>query len=161
MAHPRALAALTRPIARQAGAKASATALGRLALDWPLIVGSHWAATTRPEKLATGRGGKAEAEGATLTLAVDPGEALALQHDLPKLIERINGHFGHRAVGRIKLRQAPIAPPRARPKPAPLPADEAAHIDSLVAAVGDNALRQRLATMGKTLFAMDRMPDSD
>jgi hypothetical protein len=161
MSSPRALAALAPSIARRAGGKAAATALGRLALDWPLIVGPRWAAATRPEKLTPGRGKDAGEEGATVTLAVDPGEALALQHELPRLIERINGHFGHAAVVKIKLKQAPLAPPPARPRPAPLPQAEAAKIDDLVAAVGDNALRQRLATMGKTLYAMDRGRGAD
>jgi hypothetical protein len=158
MGHPRALAALTRPITRQAGGKAGATALGRLALDWALIVGPHWAAATRPEKLLPGRG---EEGGATLTLAVDPGEALALQHELPRLIERINGHYGHRAVARVKLHQLPAAEPvRRSVARRASPSDEAA-VDGLVAAVADDALRQRLARIGKTLYALEPAANSD
>lgn len=157
MSSPRALAALTRPIARQAGVKAAASVLGRLALDWALIVGPHWAAMTRPQKLSTARGG----QGAVLTLVVDPTEALSLQHDLARLAERINSHFGHRAVAQVKLRQRPIRSSAPRGRPAPLSSAETAHIETVVATVGDDALRQRLAKMGRTLYALDRTTSTD
>ena len=157
MSSPRALAALTRPIARRAGVKAAASALGRLSLDWLQIVGPQWAVATRPEKLSAGRG----SEGAVLTVAVDPAEALSLQHDLARLAERINGHFGHRAIARVKLRQLPVRPSVPRRQPAPLSPEETAQVETVVSAVGDDALRQRLARIGRTLYVLDRTPSTD
>ena len=47
---------------------------------------------------------------------------------LPQLIERINQTLGFRAVGAIRLLQAPLQPARAkrRPQPPPIPAEKAA-----------------------------------
>lgn len=157
MSPPRTLTALTRPIVRQAGSKAMASAIGRLALDWPLIVGPHWAATTRPEKLSLRRSG----DGAVLTLVVDPIEALGLQHDLARLVARINGHFGHRAIAQVKLRQSPVRPARYRQRPTDLSQAESNHIETLVSVVGDDTLRQRLAKIGGSLYALDRSTSAD
>ena len=157
MSLPRPLAALTRPIARQAGSKAVKSALGRLALDWPSIVGPHWAETTRPEKLSSPRVG----EGAVLTLVVDPAEALALQHDMARLLARINRHFGHRAIAQVKLRQSPVRPAHLRPRPTGLSQSESNHIETLVSAVGDDTLRQRLAKIGRALYSLDSTKSAD
>ncbi|MEQ8966495.1 MAG: DciA family protein [Azospirillaceae bacterium] len=149
MTPPRALAAVIGPITRSALGK-SKSAIAALIADWPVVVGPEIAAAARPERLAFPRGRQ---DGATLTLTVAPAEALVLQHDLPRLIERINAHYGYAAVAKIKLVQAPPPPaPAARAPARPIPAGEAATIDAAVAGVEDDDLRARLAELGRALL---------
>jgi len=79
--------------------------------------------------------------------------ALELQHSEPQLIERINSYFGHPAVARLRLIQAPVR--RVAPRPAavvaPLGADERAQIDLIVQPIEDDGLRTALAGLGATL----------
>jgi len=148
MTPPRALAAVIGPITRSALGK-SKSAIAGLIADWPVVVGPEIAAVARPERLAFPRGRQ---DGATLTLTVAPAEALTLQHDLPRLIERINAHYGYAAVARIKLVQAPPPPAPARAPARPIPAGEAATVDAAVAGVEDADLRARLAELGRALL---------
>lgn len=157
MSRPRQLGSLVGPVTRAAlGRKASA--LGALLADWSTVVGPETAAIALPEKLAFPKdrqasGARERQDSATLTLRVDPSRALELQHDLPRLVERINGHFGYRAIDRIKLVQGkPAATPAPRKPPPPAPADEAA-IDGLVEGIGDDDLKQRLAALGRALWS--------
>jgi len=154
MSRPRQLGGLAGPLARRAlGRKASA--LGALLADWPAVVCPETAAIALPEKLTFP---KDRQDSATLTLKVDPSQALELQHDLPWLIERINGHFGYRAIDRIKLVQGAIL--RAAPKPPPRPPGPAEEneIAGLVAGVADADLKDRLAALGRALWT--RTPES-
>ncbi|MBP0575597.1 DUF721 domain-containing protein, partial [Mycobacterium tuberculosis] len=58
---------------------------------------------------------------AVLTIACEGARALLLQHEAPRLIERINAFLGYGAVGRLRIVQKPIVrherprPPAARP----------------------------------------------
>jgi hypothetical protein len=149
MSRPRQLGSLVGPVTRAALGK-KPSALGALLADWSTVVGPDTAAIALPEKLAFP---KDRQDSATLTLRVEPSRALELQHDLPRLVERINGHFGYRAIDRIKLVQGKPtpAPAPARPRPT-APADEEA-IDGLVAGVDDDDLKQRLAALGRALWS--------
>jgi hypothetical protein len=146
---PRHLGGLVGPVARRALGKRP-FALGALLVDWSAIVGPDTAAAALPEKLAFP---KDRQDAATLTLKVDPARALEVQHDLPRLVERINGHFGYRAVDRIKLIQGMPAPAPARPARRPPGVDDTAAIDGLVAGVGDADLKQELAALGRALWS--------
>ena len=101
----RAVGSVTR---RALGRKRSQ--LAALLADWPLIVGPELSAKAVPQRLAPARSGDG---GGELTLRVDPADALELQHEGPRLIERLNGHFGFRAVARIKLVPGHLARPHA------------------------------------------------
>jgi len=153
MTPPRSLAAVAGPVARRALGR-SRSAVAALIADWPAVVGPEIAAAARPESLGFPRGRQ---DGATLTLKVAPAEALTLQHDLPRLAERINAHYGYAAVARIKLVQAPPPVPPA-PASRPLTPAEAATVDATVAAVADAGLRARLAELGRALLR--RTPES-
>lgn len=91
--------------------------------DWPMIVGAEVAAYTAPERLRWPNRPAPEAdsddqepwhgaEGATLQLRVEGPRALELQHRIPQLIERINAHFGFRAITDIRILQAPVSKPK-------------------------------------------------
>ena len=142
---PDLLTRLLDPASRRRG-----LAEARVLTDWPSIVGAALAARCQPVKLTGGGHG----HGGILHVHVAGTAALELQHSEPQLIERINSYFGHPAVARLRLIQAPPAR-RATPGPAPvappLGADERAQIESLVQPVADDALRAALAGLGATL----------
>src|SRR5215468_3150472 len=100
-------------------------AAARVIADWPAIVGPALAEASLPERVVRGR----SADSATLVVRVRPAAALELQHWMPQIIERLNGYFGFRAIGRIRLVQGPVGArrrPAFRGPPAPDPADAAA-----------------------------------
>mgnify|MGYP001585077568 CR=1 FL=1 len=81
--------------------------------QWEAIVGPVIARATSPERIAYPAGERAQG---TLHLRVaSAGLALELQHLEPQLIERINSHFGYRAVARVRLTQGPV-PGKTEPK---------------------------------------------
>ena len=93
----------------------TATALGSsqpalvgLVANWANVVGRDWAARCVPQNWQPGRAGRA----ATLELAVPPGLALIVQHELPVLLQRVNAYFGHGAVGQLRLCQVEKLPLR-------------------------------------------------
>lgn len=89
---------------------------GEIAAAWTEIVGTELARVSRPERLAWPRDGAATARGAaggaTLTVAVEGPRAIELQHAAPRIIEAINTLYGYRAIGRMRLVQAPAGPHR-------------------------------------------------
>ena len=86
---------------------------------------------------------------ATLVVRVEGAFALELQHLAPLLVERINAHLGWRCIGKLALRQAPLAgrPARGAPPPPPNPAAVAAALDS-TGGIADEALRDALVRLG-------------
>jgi len=117
----------------------------RLLTDWAAVVGERLAEVCLPEKLAR--------DGA-LSVRVSPAFALELQHLEPKILERIAGFFGHRAVTRIKLRQGVVEPakPDLRREPRPLTDDEAIALDARLAEVQDEGLRAALDRLGRAVI---------
>ena len=77
----------------------------------------------------------------------------------PQLLERINGHFGYRAIERISMIHAP---PKKKPPPArrqsgnnalaPDPEARAA-IETALAAVDDPEIRAVLARLGRAVIS--------
>lgn len=89
--------------------------MAALIADWPAIAGPSLAAFTSPAKLSLGAPlthsvGQGERPPAHLLLKVDPARALEVQYMVPQLMERINQALGYRAVGAIRLVQAPVEP---------------------------------------------------
>ena len=134
-----------------------------LLTDWANIVGADLARYTAPDRLkwprakedADGEAGP-QRQGATLVLRVDLGRAIDVQYKARQITERINAHFGYRAVAEIRIIQAPVEgalPPvaaeAARATPAktarrPFNRNETA---PLLAAVSDDGLRAALERM--------------
>lgn len=86
--------------------------------DWPAIVGSNLAATTRPERLKWPRNNSIhndledhadQRRGATLVLRVEPSHALEVHYQHAVIKDRINSYFGYCAVSEIRVLQAPIS----------------------------------------------------
>ena len=87
------------------------------------------------------------------------GAATELQHLEPLVLERINGHFGYRAVAKLRLIHAPLSgrgERAAEPKNSELPpldSQSAAELDALLAIVDDPELRASLGRIGRAIMA--------
>ncbi len=138
---------LTQPLFGKRG-----LADGRVVGEWTDIVGPMLARSSIPQRIVYPRG---ERTGGTLHLKVSPGGmATELQHLEPLLIERINGHFGYRAVARLALVQGPLPPPPPEPAPpAQLDAQGESHLNQLLAGIDDVRLREQLNSLGRAVLA--------
>ncbi|NLH79447.1 MAG: DUF721 domain-containing protein [Phyllobacteriaceae bacterium] len=129
---------------------------------WADVVGAAYADATRPERLAWPRrlddGGEPAFEPATLIVRCEGARALMLQHDTPRILERINAHFGFCAVARLKIVQKPIEHlgPARPPRPRALGAAEEARVVDLTAGIADDGLRAALARLGRAVAAQRR-----
>ena len=86
-------------------------------------------------------------------MRVEGAFALELQHLAPVIVERINTRYGWRCVGRLALRQGPLARPQ-RPRPVPKPdAAMLARAEASVAGIADDGLREALARFGAGVMA--------
>ncbi len=143
-----------QPVLRKRG-----FATADLVLNWPQIVGPSYAKTTMPDQISWPRrpkgviGSRDEPEPGILTIRCIGAMALRITHDAPLLMERINTYFGYRAVGRIKVLQAPLQMARLRPKPvpAPLQPEEIARVDRLCGPIEDDGLRSIMAKLGENI----------
>lgn len=150
MAKARSLSALAGPIARKALGKRFA-ALGALLENWPNIVGADLAHRAQPDKLDFPHG---ERQGGVLTIRAASADALELQHETPRILERLNGHFGYRAIDRIKLIQAPLNRPESKSakRSKPVSPEESAVIAIALSTVENPSLRHHLEQMAEALL---------
>ena len=149
---PVSLAAVLPKASAAAALRRRGFAHGAVLARWREIVGPEIAAASCPEKLSFPRAGT---DPATLHVRVDGALAVELQHLEPVVLERINGFFGYRAVGRLALVQAPIPKPGPIPraKARPLSEAENAQIEQAVAGTGDEDLRRALRSLGQAVAA--------
>jgi hypothetical protein len=134
-----------RPLAKRGFAQS------RLLTEWDHVVGADMAELVRPLRLSHAA---KEGMGGTLTLGVLGVRALEAQHQEPAIIERVNAHYGYRAVARIRLSQLG-AEAFAKAKlesapPQPSSAQEAA-VKSAVAPIADDDLRAALERLGRNI----------
>jgi len=143
---------LSQTLARQGFASTE------LVTRWPEIAGAEIAAHAEPLKISWPRGVRADAaEPATLLLRVEGPSAIEIQHLSGVILERVNRFFGWRAIGKIVLRQAPLAR-RPRPAVAAAPSAEAtSRIAATLTTIDDEDLRQALARLGAAV-AISRGP---
>lgn len=130
---------------------------------WPEIVGERLALRTRPLKIDWPKRRPAPGEPsdpATLVVRVEGAFALEMQQLGPLVVERVNTHLGWRAVGKLVLKQGPVAPPQPKPSAPVLAPAAAAAVERQVACVEDEGLREALARLGKAV-ALRAHADSD
>ncbi|UCH73784.1 MAG: DUF721 domain-containing protein [Rhodospirillales bacterium] len=153
-----------RPLAATLGGIAGRTlgrrgfAEGGLIADWRAVVGPELAASCWPDRIRFPRG---RTSGGELRIRVAGGLATELQHLVPQLLERINGHFGYRAIDRITILQAPpdaamAARARARARPpgnAKTPGADDESLAAALAAVDDPEIRAALARLGRAMIS--------
>ena len=125
---------------------------GTIARDWPAIAGDAIAAHSQPEKITyAGR----ERTGGLLHLRIDNSAmATQLQHLEPQFLERINGHFGYRAVARLRFLHGPL--PKAalsprQPKSSTLSVKHLRRLSDTLDGIKDPELRQALEQLGRVL----------
>jgi len=89
---------------------ARARGLASLKIEWEAIAGEAFARVCLPLRVEKSKG----RAGAVLVVAAAPGTALILQHDAPRLIERVNGYLGAGALERVRIAPVPFAVPKPR-----------------------------------------------
>jgi len=119
---------------------------------WPEIVGPEIADHAEPMRMIWPRRvHEDDPDPATLVLRVEGPVALEIQHLSGVIIEKVNRFFGFRAVGRIQIRQAPLAR-REKKKPPPAPDPEVvARLAAGMGDIADEALRDALARLGASV----------
>lgn len=122
----------------------------QLLRDWPSLAGAGLTLHCAPLKLSFPPGKNI---GGTLTLLCRPAFALELQHLSPLLIERLNTHFGYKAISRLAIRQGvlPETPKPTHQAKKPVPPN--APIPPSIAAIEDESLRQALTRLAQALHA--------
>ena len=147
---PRSLAA-SLPEAAKRTLRHHGFAEAGIVTDWPAIVGEALAAHSTPLRLGFPRGKRLEG---TLHVSVSGALALELQHLEPLVLARINGYFGYRAVGRLKLvhdGRKPPPPPAVRTPPARDGAAPPLAPQPGIEDIEDPALRQALERLGRAV----------
>jgi len=115
---------------------------------WEDIVGPELAGRAEPIRLVWPRRDDPNSAG-TLMIRVEGAYALELQHLAPVVIERVNRYFGWACVGRISIRQGPVAR-RARTPDLPVepPAETVADVERGLGSFEDEELKSALARLG-------------
>lgn len=129
---------------------------GEILHRWPTIVGEMLSHASHPEKIVYPSNKNGDG---TLHLRVgNPGLALDIQHMEPMILDRINGHFGYRAVGRLKLIQAPLPPSKEKStfQPKSLNADERHALEEVLAPVEDPDLKKTLERLGQSVTGRNK-----
>lgn len=99
LSKPQPLARTLDALFRGAPGAKRAQAVAALKRDWKSLAGPDLARLSEVEGVAPARG---RAKG-VLVLRAAPGAALLLQHEAPRIIERVNGFLGGDAVSRVKI----------------------------------------------------------
>ena len=88
-----------------------------LLTGWRAVVGEETADHAIPMEVTLPRGSRTSG---TLHVRVESAYATELQHNAPRIVERINGFYGYAAIARIALHQGPVERPAgSRPVPEP------------------------------------------
>lgn len=147
-----ALAAEVPAIAKSAlGSRGYAEA--GLFTHWAEIAGAQLAAASLPIRLSFPRGKR---DDGTLTVRCGGSAALELQHLTPSVLERINGHFGYRAVALLRIEQGAVTPRKVAVPPPPLTRLEQDRVADAVAPVEDAEIRASLARLGSAIRRRDK-----
>lgn len=124
-----------------------------LVTRWSEIAGSGLSAHCFPYRLSAGGASGA----ATLTLVADDRAALELQHQTPKLIDKINAYFGKAVVSKIKVVTGVVSITNSqRPARRPLSSQEEAALTAQVSQIEDPDLRAALTRLGRHALAESR-----
>lgn len=126
-------------------------ASSELVTRWAEIVGAEIAAHSEPEKIQWTRGAHGHTpEPGTLVLRVEGPAAIEIQHLCGVVLERVNRFFGWKAVGGLRLRQAPLGRKAGAVRPVP-DREEAARIAAGLTEIADENLRDALARLGAAI----------
>ncbi len=132
---------VTTPAMRRRGFAEAA-----IVTDWPTIVGRPLSDHTRPSRIVFARGERAEG---TLHLVVSGAFAPEVSHLAPQIIERINAHFGYRAVARMELHHGRVTPPEAGAGEPPPAVEPAPAVTAAIDRVADDGVRAALGRLAR------------
>jgi hypothetical protein len=123
-----------------------------LVTRWAEIAGPEIAVHAEPLKIQWPRPVEGQPqEPATLVLRVDGPMALEIQHGSDVILQRVNRFFGWNAVGRLALRQAPLARRKTPKAPAAPDAKAVAEVANTLTSIEDEDLRAALARLGASI----------
>ena len=124
-----------------------------LITQWPAIVGDQLAQWCEPERIRWPRNGADERkQGGTLVIRAVAGRGLDLQHETPRIIDRINAFYGYSAIASVKVMQGTFRrKPAAAPRPE-LDPEQARTLETRLEAVADPALKEALRRLGKEIL---------
>jgi len=122
-------------------------------MAWPEIVGERLAARAYPEKLS--RRSIGGAYGGVLTLRCRGSAALEVQHEVPRIIERLNIFAGQPLVEQIRIVQGdiPLVAEQRLVKKTPLSPDQMNHLAQGLEAIDNPALKSALKRLGQAVLA--------
>jgi hypothetical protein len=116
---------------------------------WAEIVGPEVADHAEPMRMIWPRRVQEDdPEPATLVLRVEGPVALEIQFLSGQIIDRVNRYFGWRAIGRIQIRQAPLARRKKKLRVAPPDPAAVARMAAGMSDIVDDGLRGALARLG-------------
>jgi len=145
--YARPLADLANPLLAGSFAR-QGFASAELVTRWPDIVGPEIALHAEPLKMQWPRAPDGETqEPGTLVLRVEGPASIEIQHLAPQILERVNRFFGFQAVGRLAIRQAPVARRERRKVAAPDP-EAVKRMAASLPGIEDDALKDALARLG-------------
>ncbi|MBK1870410.1 DUF721 domain-containing protein [Aestuariivirga sp. YIM B02566] len=126
-----------------------------LITQWPAIAGEAIANWSEPERIKWPRAATDERkQGGTLVIRVVPGRGLDIQHETPRIIERINAFYGYGAIASVKIVQGALTARKpSRPALAPLRPADAQALESRLETVDDPALKEALRQLGKGVLS--------
>ena len=137
----------------------------KLVTHWPAIAGPRLARLARPLRVKHDRGG--HSLGGVLVLAVEGPRATEVEMEIPQIIERVNAHYGYRAIVDVALTQtAPIivetpgrggAERREAPEPSELPSRKRQELEELTEPILDDALRSALTRLGANIMSRPKL----
>ncbi len=123
--------------------------------QWQSIVGDELARVCKPQSIRWPRGLQHQEKGrqklgGTLTIVAAGASALELQHETPRILEKLNTYYGYGAVTTIKIVQGhvPLPDKENRPKLAPLNVDQKAILNTQLGDIEDEPLRTALKKLG-------------
>jgi hypothetical protein len=129
---------------------------------WPEIVGQRFHRVTRPIRVLWPRRGplstpEQQHEPGTLVICVESAHVLDVQYAAEALLERVNALYGYKAIGKLQLRQGPVA--RREETMRPRIAEQAPRPEA-IAAVEDVDLRKALEELGKGVAGQRKLTGS-
>jgi hypothetical protein len=147
---PRALAEVLRKTLDEAFAK-QGFASAEIVTRWAEIVGPEIAAHSEPERIRWQRSvGDEPPQPGILMLRVEGPTAIEIQHLGRIILERVNQFFGWKAVGGLRLRQAPLGRQGTK-RQARADPEKAGRIAATLGGIESESLRAALARLGATI----------
>ena len=128
-----------------------------IVMRWSEIVGPELAQCSEPVRLQwPPRGAAADPSAprqpAVLHVRVEGAFALEVQQQAAIIVERVNGYFGWRCVGQLRLKQGPVQRRGVVSRPVPqLSAADQARIAEVVVGVEDERLADALLRLGQAV----------